>query len=105
MIDRRMIVHDLLVSTFPEVDGRVYFRPPSTLEAVYPHIRYELQTIETHKALNAVYSSSDIYRVTVLSALPGLLDINRFMEDPRVTFVRSYTTNNVVHVIYEITMH
>ena len=100
-----MEVHEFLVDRYPEVEGRVYFRPPSTLEATYPHIRYELQTIETQKALNSVYSSSETYLVKLLSVLPGLPDMNRLMEDPRVTFDRSYTTNNVVHVIFQVTLH
>lgn len=99
-MEKRLQLHELLC----EILGsrNVYFQPPETVMMNYPAIVYALDTIDNKHANGGVYLSNRRYAITVIDDDPDSTIVDRMSTIPLCRFIRSYTSDNLYHYIFEL---
>lgn len=81
----------------------VYFQPPETLKMKYPCIRYKLNSINTKRANNKVYLSTNGYKITFIDTDPESDYITKMFETfSYVSFDSFYTADNLNHWVFTL---
>lgn len=75
----------------------VYYQPPESLKIEYPAIIYSRDDIQRVAANNTAYTLHNHYQVIVVDKRPGNPVIEKILELPMSSFVRSYKADNLYH--------
>lgn len=79
---------------------KVYYSPPSRL--AYPCIIYRLNDIYTRKADNIKYTKYKEYIITYIAYKVDEQVVNDILSLPMCSFDRTYTADNLNHVVFSI---
>lgn len=80
--------------------GEVYFQPPEGFAMTYPCIVYTEAYSKTQFADNFPYGYTPRYQLTVIDENPDSEIPIKVRQLPMTAFVRSFTTANLNHKIY-----
>lgn len=94
----RLGLDEILRSIAPNV----YFQPPETIKIKYPCIVYSLDDIDTDYADNLPYMMTKRYQLTLITKDPDSELIDEIIILPKCRFVRSFTSDNLNHYVFEI---
>lgn len=100
MESRRLELHE----KFCEILGsrNAYFNPPESLKLQYPAIVYHRKPIDNKFANNGVYNQSQGYEVTVIDEDPEGLIAGKVSKLPTCRPTRHFTSDNLVHDVFEL---
>lgn len=99
---KRLELHQTLKDTISSEN--VYFQPPETVKMEYPCVVYSLAYIDSYHADNFPYVTYYKYLVTYITRNPDDPNIERLKLLPACKFDRYFSTENLHHYAYEITM-
>lgn len=99
---RREQLRDKLKAIMAEVDGQVYYQPPSSLQMEYPCLVYELEDVNIKFADNGPYSLWDRYQVTLIRQHPDSPVIRKLLGMPHSSFSRHFATSGLNHDVFVI---
>ena len=77
--------------------NNVYFQPPASVKLKYPCIVYERSYVQTLKADNTNYLSTNRYTVTVIDKDPDSDIADKILDLPYASFDRHFITDNLNH--------
>ena len=99
--ERRLQLHEMLTTRVLGSD-HAYYQPPPNLMLHYPCIVYDIDNVETTSADNINYLGHPFFRMTLIDYDPetGLFD--KMMSLPKISFDRSYKSNNLNHWVFTI---
>ncbi len=80
----------------------VYFQPPESIKLKYPAIIYSRSAIESEHANNNKYMKHTKYQAIVVDQDPESEIIDKMLELPMCSYVRSYASENLNHDVFEI---
>lgn len=80
----------------------VYFQPPPNFNIKIPAIIYKLSDIDNMTANDKVYKQTLTYEVAIIDSNPDSNLIKTFSINEKVSFVRQYVVDNLIHTIFEI---
>ena len=98
----RLTLHAALQVLFPTLP--LYFRPNDTLSIQYPCVIYDVYRYKGETANNERYSLKTQFTVNVLSPVPGIEDANLVLRIPTAAHINSYTTSDIVHEVFRLTI-
>lgn len=101
-IKQRRLALDEKFRAIPRV--HVYFQPPSSVQMTYPAIRYYLNDILAQHADDIPYIRSLRFTVIVIDKDPDSAVSEAISEFQGCRFSRSYSSDNLNHFVYEITI-
>ena len=105
-MNKRLELHETLCGiiniTEPDGDRHTYFAPPESVKMRYPAIRYSLDDIQVDRANNRIYKKSPGYMVTLIDKKPDSIYVEKLLELPHCTFLRSYQSDNLNHFVFKI---
>lgn len=101
-MDDRLYFHSLLETFFPSLN--LYYRPPSKLLIKYPCIVYQDFDYRAIYSDNKPYVVGTTYRATIMSELPGFTESRKMLEIKNSKFIKSFTSNDIVHDVFEISI-
>jgi hypothetical protein len=100
MTDRRKklseILHDILGS------DNVYFDPPESIKMKYPAIVYTRAKIDTRKADNLKYLSSDRFEVTFIHKDADNSIVDAILDIPYASMDRMFKVNDLRHDVFTV---
>ena len=99
---KRLELHNQLVDTLGS--SAVYFQPPESVKLQYPCIIYNLSYVDTTSADNLPYINHYRYLVTLITRNPDDPLIEAIKNLPQCKFDRYFTSDQLHHYSYEITM-
>lgn len=86
-----------------EEDGKAYFQPPENLKLKYPCIIFERTNALISYADNNPYQVTKRYTVTLITkSADNDKYLDRLLQLPMCTFDRQFTTDNLVHDVFNI---
>lgn len=78
----------------------VYFQPPASVKLQYPCIKYSLAGIDSKKANNQIYNSTNRYEIIVIDRDPDSDTHNKILHHfKRCSFDRPYVADNLYHKV------
>lgn len=78
--------------------NNVYFQPPTRMS--YPCIKYSLAGVDTTRADNSIYKSTNRYEVTVIDYDPdSTIHMKILNHFPMCGFDRPYVSNGLNHFV------
>ena len=98
---RRLEVHAKILAAVPP-NVPIIFRPSQTHRLTYPCVVYNLVDLPVSRANDSVYVMAEVYEVSVLSNLPGVVWSTALLSIPGTSFLRNFTHDDVVHDIFRI---
>lgn len=99
---RRSSLSEKLNEIMDEVNGHVYYQPPSNLVMSYPCIVYELEDVNIRFADNGPYSLWDRYQATLIRKDPDSPVIRKLLGLPHSSFSRHFATSGLNHDVFVI---
>ena len=97
-LDLHSVLEDLLES------NHVYFQPPEGYKMHYPCIVYERSNEQATYADDSPYFVRPVYQVTVIDRDPDSVIPRRISELQGSRFDRHFTSDNLHHTVYTLTM-
>lgn len=112
-MDKRLELHEILVSLFNEWYretygnnkehlGRVYFQPPENVKLTYPCIIYDLERLDVRYANNQLYKKKRRYNLSFIDKNPDTTFPDKLVELSYCSLDRSYTADNLNHYSFTI---
>lgn len=98
MINSRLAFHNKLVNILG--NSNVYFQPPSMLK--YPCIKYSLENIPEKTASNIKYKRDYCYEVTLIHEDPDNDIVNKILDLPYSTLIKTFSTQGLNHYVFKI---
>lgn len=99
-MSKRLELHELLCDILGS--RNVYFQPPSSLQMVYPAIRYSRSRIEKVHADDSAYKRKIAYELILIDKNPDSVYCDKILELPYCAFDRAYTSDNLNHFTFTI---
>lgn len=96
----RLSLHSLLCNILGS--NNAYFQPPASVLMNYPAIRYRRSDISNRHANDGVYSHQNQYELTVIDWDPDSTIPDKVNEIPTAQFIRSFSSDNLNHWVFEI---
>lgn len=94
----RLELHELLKTITPQV----YFQSPSSIQMIYPCIRYNLSDENVLHADNNLYKHETRYQVTLIHPNPDNTERRQIINLPKCRFDRFFTKDDLNHYVYEL---
>lgn len=102
MMNNRLELHTLLVDLLGS--DAVYYQPPEGYKMRYPCIVYERERLQATYADDAPYLVRPTYQVTLMERDPDSELPGKMAMLPGCRFDRHFTSDNLHHNVYTITM-
>lgn len=107
MANRRLKLHNDLIDNVLESGNeevsRAYFQPDTSVNLIYPCVKYSLTGIDSKRADDRRYMNTDRYELTLIDYDPEspLHDkiLNHFQM---ISFDRAYTADGLNHKVYTL---
>lgn len=98
---KRKKLSDML-KAIPELNNRVYYKPPSDHKMTYPCVMYEFSNILDDKADNIRYIQRDEYTITVIDPNPDSPIPDKVLNLPYCRLDRPYKADGLYHWVFTI---
>ena len=83
--------------------NNVYYQPPESIKLKYPCIIYSREAIDTKRADNSIYSTTNRFDVIIISKDPDFPLFDEFIHlFPMCSLNRPYIANNLNHYSYTL---
>lgn len=95
-----MINRQKVQTTLKSIVDSVYFQPPESVKLQYPCIIYDLSTIKSNYANNAVYNIHDGYSITYITKKADDPNLEKLAMIPCIRHDRTYVTEGLYHHVF-----
>ena len=83
---------------------QVYFQPPASIQMKYPAIVYSLSNMNKIPANNGSYLLDKTYELILIDKNPDRAFLDKLIQSPFCRFSRSYTSDNLNHFVFNVTI-
>ena len=101
-MDRRLLLHEVLLAEMPEDDKNAYFQPPANVQMEYPCIVYAHNDEDVEHADNVPYRRVKRWEITVIDPDPDSVIPDKIASLPMCRFARAFKVDNLNHTVYNL---